>query len=70
MQVFLTVDGGMKPNRFICADKLAGITEFSELRLKVLSCCPFKPASKYYNDSQFCDIIYQTEFDKLQERNG
>ena len=39
----------MKPNRFICANKLAGITEFGKSGLRVLSGCPRKPApnSKY-----------------------
>ena len=48
----LTVDGGMKPNRFICADKLAGVTTFSSSGIKVLSGCPNKPAptSKYCSE--------------------
>ena len=48
----LTVDGGMKPNRMICADKLAGVTKFQNSDLKVVSGCPRKPApsSKYCGD--------------------
>ena len=40
----------MKPNRFICAKKLAGVTEFSKSGLRVITGCPRKPAPS----SKFC----------------
>ena len=46
----LTVDGGMKPNRFICANKMSGMTEYSKTDLRVMTGCPRKPQP----NSKFC----------------
>ena len=35
----ITIDGGMKPTRFLCANKLGGVTEFSDSGLKVVTGC-------------------------------
>lgn len=53
----ITIDGGMKPTRFLCANKLGGVTEFSESGLKVVSDCPHKPPpeSKFYRRCKFSD---------------
>ena len=46
----LTMDGGMKPHRKLCASKLAGVREFESTGLKVVTGCTSIPAPK----SKFC----------------
>ena len=40
----LTIDGGLKPHRKLCASKLAGIKEFKSSGLKVVTGCTSIPA--------------------------
>ena len=69
----LTVDGGMKPNRMICADKLAGVTKFQNSDLKVVSGCPRKPApsSKYCGDCKNSEspVMISTSVSKETKAN-
>ena len=48
----LTIDGGMKPNRFICANKMSVVTEYTKTGLRVVTGCPRKPnpRNKYCHD--------------------
>ena len=48
----LTVDGGMKRNQFICANKMSGMMEYSKTDLRVMTGCPSKPQtnSKFFTD--------------------
>ena len=46
----ITMDGGMKPHRKLCASKLAGVREFKSTGIKVVTGCTSIPAPK----SIFC----------------
>ena len=46
----ITMDGGLKPHRKLCASKLAGVREFESTGLKVVTGCTSIPGPK----SKFC----------------
>ena len=53
----VTMDGGMKPHRKLCASKLSGVREFETTGIKVVTGCTSIPAPK----SKFCQEHQDTE---------
>ena len=51
----ITMDGGLKPHRKLCASKLAGVREFQSTGIKVVSGCTSipLPKSKFCREHQF-----------------